>query len=96
MRRGSSFDDLLLFSFGSALLAGIVGRRDKDVFGIWVPFADDLDVVGFLPFAFDQTIGEDNHNPKHPQEDADTASKDECHSTTFPRTERHESMMKAP
>jgi len=57
----------------------------------------ELGVFGILHLATsDQTIRDNTHNPHHPEENADTASENECDCATFPRAKSHEGLMDAP
>jgi len=57
---------------------------------------DDLDVAMFLPLTSDHAVEDYSHDPNHPQEDPDAASKDERNGPALPRSERYESMVNSP
>lgn len=73
------------------LLVAVLGRRydhDRRV--------KKLIVFGFLvSLTLDHAIGDDAHNPDHPQKNTNTASDDESDGTALPGPECHESVVDA-
>jgi len=61
-------------------------------------FFDDRDVrvlVLILALAFDRPIRDDGEYPEHPEEDADTAAKNEGYGSTLPATQIHQGVVEA-
>jgi len=52
-------------------------------------------LVFILALAFDGPIGDDSEDPEHPEENTDTAAKNERYSSTFPTTQMHQRMVEA-
>jgi len=80
-----------------------IGSRSRDGFGFHVTVSrsrnlglrllneEDLSIfVLFFAVALNGTIGDNSEDPKHPEEDADTASENKCNGSSLPGTEGRE------